>query len=70
VCHTILVANRLADADAGLVVGVLKDHDLGQVNPKTVSRHCVSGMRSVLGRYACEDRMAESFLFVRARGER
>lgn len=66
VCHTILVANRLANTDAGLVVGVLKDHDLGQVNSKTVSRHCVSGLRSVLSRCACEDEMAESFLFARA----
>jgi hypothetical protein len=37
VCHTILVADRLADADAGLVVGVLKDHDLGQINSQTVT---------------------------------
>jgi hypothetical protein len=37
VCHTILVADRLADADARLVVGVLKDHDLGQINSQTMT---------------------------------
>jgi hypothetical protein len=37
VCHTILVADRLADADARLVVGVLEDHDLGQLNSQTVA---------------------------------
>jgi len=37
VCHTILVADRLADADARLVVGVLQDHDLGELNSQTVA---------------------------------
>jgi hypothetical protein len=37
VCHTILVADRLADANARLVVGVLEDHDLGQINSQTVA---------------------------------
>lgn len=37
VCHTILVPDRLADADARLVVRVLQDHDLGQLNPQTAA---------------------------------
>ena len=36
-CHTILVADRLADADARLVVRVLQDHDLGQLDSQTVA---------------------------------
>lgn len=43
-CHTILVTDRLADANARLIVGVLKDHDLGQLDSQTVAR-----ILSVLG---------------------
>lgn len=37
-CHTIFVSNRLADGDGRLLVGVLENHDLGQVNAQTVAR--------------------------------
>jgi hypothetical protein len=69
VCHTILVADRLADADARLIVGVLKDHDLGQINSQTVT-----DIVSVVCAAACwaimhaSDGMARSFSFARARG--
>lgn len=34
--RTILVTHALADGDAALVVGVLQDHDLGQLNAEAV----------------------------------
>jgi hypothetical protein len=35
--HTILIAHTFADRDAAFVVGVLKDHDLGQLDAETFS---------------------------------
>ena len=58
VCHTILVTDGLADADAGLVVGVLKYHNLGQLDTQTVVRIvlaiCASG-RAYDGMFAHRD---------------
>lgn len=69
-CHTILVADRLADADARLVVRVLQDHDLGQLDSQTVADIVSVGFCAACWAvvHAVMD-MAKSFLFARsARG--
>jgi hypothetical protein len=58
--HTILVTDRLANANGRLVVGVLKHHDLGQIDPQTVLRIVL-----VLGAYV--DCSAKLFFCLRAR---
>lgn len=36
--YTIFVSYTLTNRDAGLLVGILKDHDLGQLNAESVVR--------------------------------